>query len=97
MVVLHAFIKVDPNYREQYLEHAKEVMKHSKAEEGNNSYHLYEDTLEANSFVMVEEWKDLAALDFHVKTSHYVDFKNATKNMLAADVRLERYEVKGKQ
>ncbi|SFB06764.1 MULTISPECIES: putative quinol monooxygenase [unclassified Bacillus (in: firmicutes)] len=96
MIVLHAFIKVNPNQRQQYLEHARDVMKHSKAEEGNNSYHLYEDTLEANKFVMVEEWKDLAALEFHFKTAHYADFKIATKDMLADEVRVERYDVKGK-
>jgi quinol monooxygenase YgiN len=93
MLVLHAYIKVDPNQREEYLGHARNVMEGSKAEEGCNSYHLYEDTLEANTFVMVEEWKDAAALEFHFGTAHYKTFKEATSEMVVEPARLVKYEV----
>jgi quinol monooxygenase YgiN len=96
MLVLHAFIKVDPNQREEYLKHAEVVMKGSKAEEGCNSYHLYEDTLEPNTFVMVEEWKDTAALEYHFSTDHYKTFKEATGGMVVEPPRLVKYEVAGK-
>ncbi|MFD2444956.1 putative quinol monooxygenase [Bacillus sp. CGMCC 1.16607] len=96
MLVLHAYIKVDPARREEYLQHAKEVMKGSKAEAGCNSYHLYEDTIEPNTFVMVEEWKDTAALEYHFKTEHYQAFKIATEGMLVEPPRLVRYDVTGK-
>ncbi|WP_442598338.1 putative quinol monooxygenase [Neobacillus sp. D3-1R] len=97
MLVLHAYIKVDPTQCEVYLEHAREVMKGSKAEAGCNSYHLYEDTLEPNSFVMVEEWKDAAALEHHFSTEHYKAFKEATGSMLAEPPTLVRYEIASKQ
>jgi quinol monooxygenase YgiN len=93
MLVLHAFIKVDPNQREEFLKHAEQVMKGSKAEEGCNSYHLYEDTLETNTFVMLEEWKNNAALEYHFKTDHYQVFKEATGGMLVEPPRLAKYEV----
>jgi quinol monooxygenase YgiN len=93
MLVLHAFIKVDPNQREEYLGHARKVMEGSKGEEGCNSYHLYEDTIEPNTFVMVEEWKDTAALEFHFGTAHYQAFKEATAGMVVEPARLVKYEV----
>lgn len=93
MLVLHAFIKVDPDQREEFLGHARNVMKGSKVEEGCNSYHLYEDTLEPNTFVMVEEWKDAAALEFHFGTEHYKAFKEATGGMIVEPPRLVKYEV----
>lgn len=96
MIVLHAFIKVDSNQRGQFLEHAQEIMKHSKAEEGNNSYHLYEDTLEPNSFVMLEEWSDLAAIEYHNETEHFKAFQKATATMVLSSPRVERYDVAGK-
>jgi quinol monooxygenase YgiN len=96
MIVLHAFIKVDPSHRNQFLEQAQLIMKHSKAEEGNNSYHLYEDTIESNSFVMLEEWDDLAAIEYHNNTGHYKAFKDATAEMVLAPPRVERYDVAGK-
>jgi quinol monooxygenase YgiN len=96
MLVLHAFIKVDPNQREEYLVHARKVMEGSKAEEGCNSYHLYEDTIEANTFVMVEEWKDIAALEYHFGTDHYKAFKKATTGMIVEPPQLVKYEVANK-
>jgi quinol monooxygenase YgiN len=93
MLVLHAFIKVDPNQREEYLGHARQVMEGSKAEEGCNSYHLYEDTLVPNTFVMVEEWKDAAALEYHFGTAHYKAFKEATVSMVLEPPQLVKYEV----
>jgi quinol monooxygenase YgiN len=96
MIVLHAFIKVNPNHRDQFLEQAQQIMKHSKAEEGNNSYHLYEDILESNSFVMLEEWDDLAAIEYHNNTEHYKAFMDATAAMVLASPRVERYDVAGK-
>jgi quinol monooxygenase YgiN len=93
MLVLHAFIKVAPNQREEYLEQARKVMVGSKAEPGCNSYHLYEDTLEPNTFVMVEEWKDAAALEFHFGTEHYKTFKEATGGMIVEPPKLVRYDV----
>jgi quinol monooxygenase YgiN len=93
MLVLHAFIKVNPENQEEYLEHARNVMAGSKAEQGCNSYHLYEDTMEANTFVMVEEWKDAAALEFHFGTEHYKAFKEATSGMVAEPPKLVRYDV----
>jgi quinol monooxygenase YgiN len=96
MLVLHAFIKVDPNQREEYLGHARQVMEGSKAEEGCNSYHLYEDTLMPNNFVMVEEWKDTAALEYHFGTAHYKAFKEATVGMVVEPPQLVKYEVSRK-
>jgi quinol monooxygenase YgiN len=93
MLVLHAFIKVDPNQREEYLGHARQVMEGSKAEEGCNSYHLYEDTLVPNTFVMVEEWKDTEALEYHFGTEHYKAFKEATAGMIVEPPQLVKYEV----
>lgn len=92
MIVIHAFIKVQSAHRDRFLELADDAMKGSKAEEGNISYHLYEDTKEENTFVMVEEWKDLAAVKFHGKTEHYISFKEKSKDILAAPTQVEVYE-----
>jgi quinol monooxygenase YgiN len=94
MLVLHAHIKVNPNQREVYLGHARNVMEGSKAEEGNISYHFYEDILDKNQFVVVEEWQDSDALQFHFGTEHYKAFKEATNGMLAEPPRLVKYEIK---
>ncbi|MDP4162316.1 MAG: putative quinol monooxygenase [Bacillota bacterium] len=93
MIVIHAFIKVNPEKRDEFLEAANLVMEGSKAEEGNISYHLYEDTKESNAFVMVEEWKDLDAVRFHGGTPHYLTFGSMSKGLLLEAPRVERYEI----
>lgn len=96
MIIIHAFIKVKPIYRDRFLELADDVMKGSKAEEGNISYHLYEDTKEDNTFVMVEEWKDQDAVKFHFQTDHFKSFKDNSEELLAGPNRVEVYDVSGK-
>jgi quinol monooxygenase YgiN len=97
MLVLHAFIKVKPEFREEFLNSARQAMAGSKAEEGCNSYHLYEDAVEPNSFIMVEEWKDAAALEFHFNTEHFKAHRAHTEGMYVEPTRLVRYEVSSKQ
>jgi quinol monooxygenase YgiN len=96
MIVTHAFIKVDPKHREKFLEHAKQVVKHSQAEEGNISYHLYEDTEQPNTFVMLEKWKDQTAAQQHRETAHFKSFVKDTQGLLLEPLRAERYEVSAK-
>ena len=95
MMIIHAFITVNSEHREKFLELAHSVIQHSQAEEGNISYHLYEDTAKPNAFVMLEVWKDLAAIEFHGTTEHYKTFIKETKDILLEPPRVERYEVSG--
>jgi quinol monooxygenase YgiN len=93
MIIIHAFITVVPEYRDQFLTQADLVMTGSKAEEGNISYHLYGDAKDPNAFVMLEEWADLSAIDYHRETPHYKTFGKETQSMLTEPPRVERYEV----
>lgn len=86
MYIIHAHIKVKPEFRQPFLEDVKNLVKGSQAEDGNISYQLYEDTTQANSFVMLEEWVDAAAVEFHFSTPHFKEFgkwrRNISRNLL---------------
>ena len=92
MIIIHAYIKVSPNHREAFLDHAQQLMKLSKEEAGNISYHLYEDTLHPNAFVMVEEWKDQEAINIHEETTHFKLFLEVAKDMLTEPLEAKLYE-----
>lgn len=94
MYIIHAYIKVDSNQQEKFLEQAKDLIAGSRAEEGNISYQLYQDTNETNAFVMVEEWKDMEAIKYHGQTEHYKRFGVNTKDLLSAPTNVKRFEVK---
>ncbi|TWT25799.1 putative quinol monooxygenase [Planomicrobium sp. CPCC 101110] len=84
MKIIHAYIKISSEKRDLFLNEAKTLIQQSKAEPGNISYHLYEDPLTANSFVMVEEWKDQEAIRVHEESAHFQLFvSNAAEFMVA--------------
>jgi quinol monooxygenase YgiN len=93
MNIIHAYIKVKPEYRNDFLEEAKNLVRDSQQEEGNISYRLYEDTEHPNTFVMLEEWKDMKAIEYHNQTPHYKNFGKNAGQFLQEPPRAVKYEV----
>ena len=83
MIVLQAYMKVKPEKRDAFLESVQPLLKHSRAEAGNAQYQLFEDTEHANTFVMLEQWKDQDALDAHNQTDHFQAFVQAAGDLLS--------------
>ncbi|MFC3884465.1 putative quinol monooxygenase [Bacillus songklensis] len=96
MIIIHAFIKVDPNHRKEFFELTKQVVAPSQAEEGNISYHLYEDPEQLNTFVFLEKWKDQTAIKQHEETSHFKSFVGDVQKLLLEPLHAELYEVSAK-
>lgn len=94
MYIIHAHIKVKPQYRNLFLEKVEALILNSQMEEGNMSYQLYESTAESNAFVMLEEWRDEAAIQFHNHTPHFKEFGAISKDFLQEPPNVVRYEVK---
>lgn len=84
MNIIHAHLKIKPEKREEFLEVVKPLVEGSQAEEGNIRYELYELTTDINTFVVLEEWKDMDAIKFHNETSHYKDWGKVSPTYLAA-------------
>ncbi|WP_139491534.1 putative quinol monooxygenase [Brevibacillus dissolubilis] len=93
MIIIHAHLIIKPDQREQFLTHAREVTKHSRAESGNISYGFFESTEYENSFVVLEKWEDQAAIDYHVKTPHFVEFMQSVQELLAEPTHPEIFHV----
>ncbi|RAU99559.1 putative quinol monooxygenase [Paenibacillus sp. YN15] len=74
MIIIHARLYVKPECVEAFLEKSKALVAGSQAEEGNISYNLFRQTDEPETFIVVEEWKDMAAIDFHNSTPHFTGF-----------------------
>ncbi|TCN21183.1 putative quinol monooxygenase [Mesobacillus foraminis] len=92
MIIIHAYIKIKSQYREAFLEEARLVTKPSKAESGNISYDYYEDPEEANSFIFVEKWKDVQAIQQHEETSHFKKFVKEIETFLSEPIYAELFE-----
>ncbi len=62
----------------------KAVVEGTRKEEGNISYTLNQDVKNPLKYVMVEIWKDLAAIDSHNATAHFGAFVEDSKDLLEA-------------
>ncbi|WP_027415885.1 putative quinol monooxygenase [Aneurinibacillus terranovensis] len=93
MIIIHAFIKVDPKHRTEFLELSKITAAASQAEEGNVSYQLYEDVEQSNTFVMLEIWKNQTAIEEHEETPHFINFINCLPDYQLEPIHVEKYEV----
>ena len=71
MIVLVVNFKIKEGKKEAFLDVIGRVIAGSQKEEGNIEYDLFADMEQPNEFVLLEKWKDQAALDFHKTTDHY--------------------------
>ncbi|MFC0472558.1 putative quinol monooxygenase [Halalkalibacter kiskunsagensis] len=96
MIVIHAHIHVKHEKRDLFLEKVQSLIQHSKQEDGNTMYHLYEDTNDKSKFIMVEEWKDEAAVLLHNGTDHFKQFGEQAGECFATPPRVEQFAVSKK-
>ncbi|MDM5299936.1 putative quinol monooxygenase [Bacillus pumilus] len=84
MMIIHAGMTIHPEKETVFLEEINELIKASQAEEGNISYKLLKDTEKENAYLMVEVWKDEAAVQRHNASAHFQAFVAIAKELLAA-------------
>ncbi|WHY71433.1 putative quinol monooxygenase [Fictibacillus enclensis] len=82
MILIHAKMFVNPTKEEDFLVEIQHLITASQEESGNVSYDLFKDTVEASTYLMVENWKDLEAVDAHNKSSHFTEFVEKVPNYL---------------
>ncbi|TSB47937.1 putative quinol monooxygenase [Alkalicoccobacillus porphyridii] len=92
MIIIHAKMSVKPEYKEEFLKEIEAVIEGTRAEAGNTSYELFQDPKDANGFVMVENWKDMEAVQAHNTSPHFQSFIAAAKDMLSAPLQADVYQ-----
>lgn len=81
MILIVAKSKIKEDKIEEYKNLAKDILKGSRAEEGNISYILYQSIENPTEFTFVEEWKDQEAIDLHNKEDHFLKFAKETADL----------------
>ena len=83
MLILHAKVHVKPEKRDDFLQLVKPLIEASNQEEGVIAYSCYEDVANPNTFMFYEEYVDQAAIDFHVQTEHFKNWRAAGSELLS--------------
>lgn len=92
MIVVHAKMQIQASARELFLSEIQTLIAASRAEEGNVSYDLFEDTEQANTFMMMEVWNDKEAIATHNASSHFQAFTGKAPQFMAAPLGIQAYD-----
>lgn len=77
-----AIMTVKPEAIKDILPVFQAVVQGSQEEDGCIFYNLHQDINDSTKFIMLEEWKSQAAIDYHNSTDHFKTFKEASKDMI---------------
>jgi quinol monooxygenase YgiN len=71
-----------PEFRTPMYSALRELVHASRQEPGNLRYDLYCETDRPGVFHLVEAYRDMAALEAHRVTQHYLDYRGRAKSWL---------------
>lgn len=80
-IVAQFFIK--PEHINEFKTLTSDLIKNTRLESGNISYHLYQDVEDNTHFVFNEQFKDQASVDTHMQTTHFNAFITASEHTYA--------------
>ncbi len=92
MLVVIANVVVKNGKSTDFIVAAQDCIANTRKEKGNLSYTLFANTEDERKLSFVEEWESQAALDEHVKTSHFIALIEKTKDMLAEPMKVDVYK-----
>jgi quinol monooxygenase YgiN len=70
MVIVIARFRPRPDRLEDFLALLRDVQAASRGDDGCLNYGYYREVADDLSFIAVEEWHDMAALEAHLRTPH---------------------------
>ena len=93
MLVVHATFPIDPDARDEALDHIKTLAEASRAEAGVIDYRVGADIDDPNVLRFLERYEDEAAFVAHTETDHFQSFEAALPDLLAGDPDVMRFDV----
>jgi len=93
MIVLHATVPIATQHREDALETIRDLVEHSRAEDGMIDYRATTDVEDPNTVRFFEQYEDENALETHLQTDHYREFAHALDEWLAGEPEVVKFDV----
>lgn len=92
MIVVTAFARVQPDARDSAREALIRAQTETVKEDGCQSYRFYAAVDDDSSFVAVENWRDLPALQAHLQTPHVAELVGALTEILVEPLDNRAYD-----
>jgi quinol monooxygenase YgiN len=93
MVIVIARFQPRPDRLDEFLALLRDVQAASRADAGCVSYGYHREVADDMRFVAVEEWRDMAALEAHLRTAHVARLIAALPDHAAAPPTIETHIV----
>ncbi|ANU26270.1 putative quinol monooxygenase [Planococcus versutus] len=81
-ILITAILKPNEHMADQLLTELNKVLIASRAEAGCLSYVLHQ-SIEDDTFVLHESWQDKDALESHVASRHYQEYRTNTADLVS--------------
>ena len=88
-MIINAKIKILEEKRDEYLKLMESLVEETRKEDGVLYYSHFEDVQERNTFVVVENYVDEAAINSHMESPHFQNFNNKVKEYVAEEPVIE--------
>lgn len=95
MVIVIARFRPRPDRRDELDALLTEVQAASRADDGCLNYGYYSEVVDPMSFIAVEEWRDQAALEDHLRTPHVAKLVAALPSLGDGRPDIQVHEVAG--
>ena len=91
MIGIYAIADVKPGCREPFLEAARSLINHSRAEAGNVSYYLTRE--DENVYVFMEIWRSEEALQEHMESPSFLSAGKKMAYLLTEPLSIHKLDV----
>lgn len=95
MIMVIARVRLRADRRDEALALLREVQAASRADDGCLEYGYFTEIADPDSMIAVEEWRDLTALEAHLRTEHVGRLIAALAQFADGAPRIEMREVTG--
>ncbi|MEP7293145.1 MAG: putative quinol monooxygenase [Chloroflexota bacterium] len=92
MFMVMGKFSIDPEQRNEFLGFVREIIPGERQTPGIISFEIYEDVLETNTFLMVEQWEDEDALDLYTASDEYLENDDRLNSFVIGEPVWEEYE-----
>jgi quinol monooxygenase YgiN len=93
MLVVHATFPIDPDARDEALDHISTLAEQSRAEDGVIDYRVGADIDDPNVFRFLERYEDEDAFVAHTETDHFASVEAALADLLGGEPDVMRFDV----
>ncbi len=93
VVIVIARVRPRPDMRAELTALLEEVQEASRRDDGCVNYGYYAEITDPDSLIAVEEWRDIAALEAHLRQPHVLRLVEALPGMIAEPPTIVAHEV----